>query len=121
MKALGLFRLKCVADGSELFTERIDRNAVIYRHQYPLPVDALPGGVAHHHCGQKNVGDRARLSAGKGARPHSDYFVDLIANVKAVANHIGIAAEAVVPVVPGENGIWSGARGAVVRGSEQAA
>src|ERR1700722_3754362 len=96
-------------------------NARFQHQEGVVPPDAVSRGQAVHAKGQKDVADGSRLGSSEVARADTDDFEGLVANVERAANHLWIAAEAVVPVVPGEDGIWACAGAAVIDGSDQAA
>ena len=79
------------------------------------------GGEAVHAEGQKDVGDSSLFGSSEIARADADDFKGLVADVERAAEDVGIAAEAVIPVVPGEDRIGTGAGAAVIGGDEQAA
>ena len=84
-------------------------------------VDAVLGGEAVHAEGQKDVGDSSLFGSSEIARADADDFEGLVADVERAAEDVGIAAEAVIPVVPGEDRIGTGTGAAVIGGGEQAA
>ena len=57
----------------------------------------------------------------KSRGAHADDLEGLIADVERAAEDVGIAAEAMIPIVPGEDRIGTGTGAAVVAGDEQAA
>ena len=75
-------------------------------------------GEAVHVDRQKDVGDSSLFGSSEIARADADDFEGLVADVERAAEDMGIAAEAVIPVVPGEDRIGGGA---VIGGGEQAA
>ena len=84
-------------------------------------VDAVLGGEAVHAEGQKDVGDRSLFGSSEIVRADADDFEGLVADVERAAEDVGIAAEAMIPIVPGEDRIGTGAGAAVVGGDQQAA
>ena len=72
-----------------------------------VPGDAVPGGESVHAKRQKDVGDSSLFGSSEVARADADDFEGLLADVERAAEQTGIAAEAVIPVVPGENCIGS--------------
>ena len=93
-----------------------------FQHQEgAVPVDAVLGGEAVHAEGQKDVGDRSLFGSGEIARADADDFEGLVADVERAAEDVGIAAEAMIPIVPGEDRIGTGTGAAVIGGDEQAA
>ncbi len=86
-----------------------------------MPVDTVLGGKAVHAEGQEDVCDSPLFGSSEIARGHADDFEGLVADVERAAEDVGIAAEAVIPVVPGEDCIRTGTGAAIVGGDEQAA
>ena len=74
-----------------------------------------------HAEGQKDVGDSSLFGSGEIARADADDFEGLVADVERAAEDMGIAAEAVIPVVPGEDRIGTATGRAVIGGRKQAA
>ena len=93
-----------------------------FQHQEgAVPVDPVLGGEAVHAEGQKDVSDSSLFGSSEIARADADDFEGLVADVERAAEDVGIAAEAVIPVVPGEDRIGGDTGGAVIGGGEQAA
>ncbi len=113
--------LEGAADGGEMLAERLEGGGGVdagFQHQEgAVPGDAVLGGEAVHAEGQKDISDSSFFGAGEIARADADDFEALVADVERAAEDVGIAAEAVIPVVPGEDRIG----GAVIGGGEQAA
>jgi hypothetical protein len=124
-EARGASGLEGVADGGELLAKRLKGSGRVdagFQHQEGVvPGDAFLGGEAVHAEGQKDIGDRPLFGSGEIARADADDCEDLVADVERAAEDVGIAAEAVIPVVPGQDRIGTGAWGAVIVGDEQAA
>src|SRR5229473_3533747 len=93
-----------------------------FQHQEgAVPSDAILGGQVVHAKGQKDVSDGSRFGSSEIARADADNFKCLGANVERAAEDVGIAAEAVIPIIPREDRIGSETPAAVIGGSEQAA
>ena len=93
-----------------------------FQHQEgAVPGDAVLGGEAVHAEGQKDVGDSSLFGSSEIARADADDFEGLVADVERAAEDVGIAAEAVIPIVPGEDRIGTDTGAAVIGGGEQAA
>src|SRR5271166_3575021 len=124
-KTLGALGLESAVDGGEMLAERLNGGGRVdtgFQHQEgAVPVDAVLGGEAVHAEGQKDVGDSSLFGSGEIARADADDLEGLVAYVERAAEDMGIAAEAVIPVVPGEDRIGTGTGGAVIGGREQAA
>ena len=70
---------------------------------------------------QKDVSDSSLFGSSEIARADADDFEGLVVEVERAAEDVGIAAEAVIPVVPGEDRIGGDTGAAVIGGGEQAA
>src|ERR1700678_1965871 len=93
-----------------------------FQHQEDaVPVHSVLGGEAVHAEGQKDVSDSSLLGSSEIARANADDFEGLVAEVQRAAEDVRIAAEAVIPVVPGKDRIGGDPGGAVIGGGEQAA
>ncbi len=114
-----------MADGGEVLPDRLEGGGRVdagFQHQEDVvPVALVLGGDAVHAEGQKDVGDGSRFCSSEIARADADDFEGLVADVQRAAKDLGIAAEAMIPVVPGEDRIGTGAGAAVIGGDEQAA
>src|SRR5579863_4214896 len=96
-------------------------DARLQHHKDAVPVHSVLGGHAVHVEGQKDVGDDTLFRSSEISRAHADDFEGLVADVDRAAENLGIAAKAVIPVVPGEHRIGTGASAAVIDWSEQPA
>ena len=117
--------LKGAADGGEMLAERLEGSGRVdagFQHQEgAVPANAVLGGEAVHAEGHKDVGDSSLFSSSEIARADADDFESLVADVERPAEDAGIAAEPVIPIVPGEDRIRTEAGAAVIGGDEQAA
>src|SRR6185436_8905682 len=108
-----------------MLAERLEGGVRIdarFQHQEGMvPGDAVEGGEAVHAEWQEDVGDSSLFSASEVARADADDFEGLIADLERAAEDAGIAAEAVIPVVPGKDRIGSEPWAAVIDRSDQAA
>ena len=124
-KALEALGLESAVDDGEMLAQRLNRGGRVdagFQHQEgAVPVHAVLGGEAIHAEGQKDVSDSSLFGSSEIARADADDFEGLVADVERAAEDMGIAAEAVIPVVPGEDRIGTGTGGAVIGGREQAA
>ena len=93
---------------------RID--AGLQHQEDVVPGDVVLGGEPVHAEGQKDVGDSSLFGSSEIARADADDFEGLVADVERTAEDVRIAAEAVIPIVPGEDRIGTGAGAAVVGG-----
>src|SRR5215831_7335042 len=93
-----------------------------FQHQKgAVPVEPVLGSEAVHAEGQKDVGDSSFFGSSEIARADADDFEGLVADVQRATQDAGIAAEALIPVVPGEDRIGTVSGAAVISGSEQSA
>src|SRR5271166_788810 len=123
-KTLGALGLESAVDGGEMLAERFEvrgRVDVGLQHQEgAVPADTVSTGETVHVDGQKDVGDSSLFGSSEIARADADDFEGLIADVERAAEDVRIAAEAVIPIVPGEDRIGIETGGAVIGGGKQA-
>ena len=86
-----------------------------------MPGNVVLVGEPVHADGQKDVGDSSLFGSSEITRADADDFEGLVADVERAAEDVGIAAEAVIPIVPGEDRIGTGTGAAVIGGHKQAA
>src|SRR5215472_17131226 len=85
-----------------------------HHHEDAVPGQAFFGDGPVHAKGQKDVTDSSLFDSGEIARTDADDLEVLVADMERAAEDAGIAAEAMIPVIPGEDCIGSGAGGAVI-------
>src|SRR3569833_2830932 len=114
-----------MVDGGEALPDRLERSTGIdtglQHHEDAVPVGSIFGGDAVHAERKKYVGDDSLFSSCEISRSDSDDLECLIVDVEGAAEHMRIAAEAMIPVVPGEDSVGARTGAAVIRGVEQTA
>src|SRR5690348_11428805 len=114
-----------MADGREMLAKRLEGSCRVHaglqHEKNMMPCDALLSGQCVHVQGQKDVADRSLFRSSKIARADADNFKGLVADMDQAAENVGIAPEAVVPIIPGEDRIGIEAGAAVIGGSKKAA
>jgi len=125
VEARGAVDLEGAADGRQMLAERLEGGgrveAGLQHQEGSAPANAVLGGETVHAEGHKDVSDSSLFGPSEIARADADDFEGLVADVERTAEYVGIAAEAVIPVVPGEDRIGGDTGGAVIGGREQAA
>src|SRR3569833_793296 len=93
-----------MVDGGEALPDRLERSTGIdtglQHHEDAVPVGSIFGGNAVHAERKKYVGDDSLFSSCEIARSDTNDLECLIADVEGAAEHMGIAAEAMIPIVP---------------------
>src|ERR1700733_6644859 len=122
-EACGTRSSEGAVDGGEVLPDRGKGGGRVdagFQHQEDVvPVHSVLGGEAVHAEGQKDVGDSSLFGSSEITRADADDFEGLVADVERAAEDAGIAAEAMIPIVPGEDRIGRNTGGAVIGGGEQ--